>query len=185
MRDMPRTHQLLREKRSRRMPQERFARGGWLLWYAPVQAGVRATDVSAVAPHRSSRRFVKREEPASPVLIRSTVSFACTRDRQDRGALPLSRCGAEAASCLRALLKYTKKHRIARWSRCSHDWINHGNQHQGCTVPIRLSQQKGSPQQSVPRSVPKRGPRTIIPQPTPTKVSIKNGPEIMDFRPAL
>src|SRR5882762_2207437 len=38
---------------------------------------------------------------------------------------------------------------------------------------------------SVPRSVPKRGPRTIIPQPTPTKVPIKNGPEIIDFRPVL
>jgi hypothetical protein len=37
----------------------------------------------------------------------------------------------------------------------------------------------------VPTSVPKRGPRTIIRQPTPTKVRIKNGPEIVDFRPVL
>jgi hypothetical protein len=34
-------------------------------------------------------------------------------------------------------------------------------------------------------SVPKRGPRTIIQQPTPTKKPIKNGPEIIDFRPVL
>ena len=38
---------------------------------------------------------------------------------------------------------------------------------------------------SVPTSVPKRGPTTIIRQPTPTKVPIKNGPEIIDFRPVL
>jgi len=34
-------------------------------------------------------------------------------------------------------------------------------------------------------SVPKRGPATIIRQPTPTKFAIKNGPEIIDFRPVL
>src|SRR5437868_2874838 len=33
----------------------------------------------------------------------------------------------------------------------------------------------------VPTSVPKRGPRTIIRQPTPTKNPMKNGPEIVDF----
>jgi hypothetical protein len=38
---------------------------------------------------------------------------------------------------------------------------------------------------SVPTSVPKRGPRTIIRQPTPTKFPIKNGPEIVNFRPVL
>jgi hypothetical protein len=38
---------------------------------------------------------------------------------------------------------------------------------------------------SVPKSVPKRGPRTIIRQPTPTKRPIKNGPEIVNFRPVL
>jgi hypothetical protein len=38
---------------------------------------------------------------------------------------------------------------------------------------------------SVPESVPKRGPTTIIRQPTPTKFLIKNGPEIDDFRPVL
>jgi hypothetical protein len=37
----------------------------------------------------------------------------------------------------------------------------------------------------VPTSVPKRDPRTIIRQPTPTKVPTKNGPEIVDFRPVL
>jgi hypothetical protein len=50
---------------------------------------------------------------------------------------------------------------------------------------FRLSQQKGSPQLSVPTSVPKRLPRTIIRQPTPTNEPIKNGPEIIDFRPVL
>ena len=39
--------------------------------------------------------------------------------------------------------------------------------------------------ESVPTSVPKRGPRTIIRQPTPTNRPIKNGPEIDDFRPVL
>ena len=38
---------------------------------------------------------------------------------------------------------------------------------------------------SVPKSVPKRGPKTIIRQPTPTKRPIKNGPEIVNFRPVL
>jgi hypothetical protein len=38
---------------------------------------------------------------------------------------------------------------------------------------------------SVPKSVPKRGPTTIIRQPTPTKRPIKNGPEIVNFRPVL
>jgi hypothetical protein len=38
---------------------------------------------------------------------------------------------------------------------------------------------------SVPASVPKPGPRTINPQPTPTKLPMKNGPEILDFRPVL
>ena len=38
---------------------------------------------------------------------------------------------------------------------------------------------------SVPKSVPKRGPKTIIRQPTPTKRRIKNGPEIVNFRPVL
>jgi hypothetical protein len=38
---------------------------------------------------------------------------------------------------------------------------------------------------SVPKSVPKRGPTTIIRQPTPTNKPIKNGPEIVKFRPVL
>jgi hypothetical protein len=38
---------------------------------------------------------------------------------------------------------------------------------------------------NVPASVPKRGPTAIIRQPTPTKFSIKNGPEIVSFRPVL
>lgn len=38
---------------------------------------------------------------------------------------------------------------------------------------------------SVPASVPKPGPRTIHQQPTPTKEPIKNGPEIVNFRPVL
>ncbi len=38
---------------------------------------------------------------------------------------------------------------------------------------------------SVPTSVPKRGPMTIMRQPTPTKVPIKNGPEIINFGPVL
>jgi hypothetical protein len=38
---------------------------------------------------------------------------------------------------------------------------------------------------SVPTNVPKRGPRTIIKQPTPTNDPIKNGPKIIDFRPVL
>jgi hypothetical protein len=38
---------------------------------------------------------------------------------------------------------------------------------------------------SVPRNVPKRGPKSITRQPTPTKFPIKNGPEIIDFRPVL
>jgi hypothetical protein len=37
----------------------------------------------------------------------------------------------------------------------------------------------------VPESVPKRGPATIIRQPTPTKNPKKNGPEIVNFRPVL
>jgi len=37
----------------------------------------------------------------------------------------------------------------------------------------------------VPAGVPKRGPRTVILEPTPTNVPIKNGPEIIDFRPVL
>jgi hypothetical protein len=38
---------------------------------------------------------------------------------------------------------------------------------------------------SVPTSVPKRGPRPIIRQPTPTKFPKRNGPEIVNFRPVL
>jgi hypothetical protein len=38
---------------------------------------------------------------------------------------------------------------------------------------------------SVPTSVPKRSPRTILRHPTPTERPIKNGPEIVDFRPVL
>ena len=38
---------------------------------------------------------------------------------------------------------------------------------------------------SVPASVPKPGPRTINRQPTPVKLPMKNGPEIIDFRPVL
>jgi hypothetical protein len=38
---------------------------------------------------------------------------------------------------------------------------------------------------TVPRSVPKRGPTTILRQPTPTKLPIKNGPETVNFRPVL
>jgi hypothetical protein len=38
---------------------------------------------------------------------------------------------------------------------------------------------------SVPKSVPERGPATIIRQPTPTNHPIKNGPEIINFRPVL
>jgi hypothetical protein len=53
------------------------------------------------------------------------------------------------------------------------------------SVPIRLSQQRGSPHSSVPKSVPKRGPKPVIRQPTPTTNPIKNGPEIVDFRPVL
>jgi hypothetical protein len=38
---------------------------------------------------------------------------------------------------------------------------------------------------SAPKSVPKRGPPTIIRQPTPTNKPTKNGPEIVNFRPVL
>ena len=38
---------------------------------------------------------------------------------------------------------------------------------------------------SVPASVPKLGPKSIHRRPTPTKLAIKNGPEIIDFRPVL
>jgi hypothetical protein len=38
---------------------------------------------------------------------------------------------------------------------------------------------------SVPVSVPTPGPRTVNRQPTPTKLLMKNGPEIIDFRPVL
>jgi hypothetical protein len=38
---------------------------------------------------------------------------------------------------------------------------------------------------SLPTSVPKRGPKSITRQPTPTKFPIKNGPEIVNFRPVL
>src|SRR5204862_6560185 len=38
---------------------------------------------------------------------------------------------------------------------------------------------------NVPKSVPKRGPTSIIRQPTPTKRPIKNGPEIVNSRPVL
>src|SRR5687768_3078410 len=38
---------------------------------------------------------------------------------------------------------------------------------------------------SVPRNVPKRGPKPVIRQPTPPTNPIKNGPEIIDFRPVL
>ena len=37
----------------------------------------------------------------------------------------------------------------------------------------------------VPKSVPKRDPTTIIQHPTPTKRPLKNGPEILNFRPVL
>ena len=40
-------------------------------------------------------------------------------------------------------------------------------------------------QRRVPESVPKRGPTDIIRHPTPTKVPMENGPEIVDFRPVL
>ena len=36
-----------------------------------------------------------------------------------------------------------------------------------------------------PGVCPNAGPRTIIRQPTPTNVPIKNGPEIIDFTPVL
>ena len=38
---------------------------------------------------------------------------------------------------------------------------------------------------SVPASVPKLDRAVITPQQTPTKFRIKNGPEILDFRPIL
>ena len=38
---------------------------------------------------------------------------------------------------------------------------------------------------SVPKSVPERGPEPVIRQPTPTTKPIKNGPEIVNFRPVL
>ena len=38
---------------------------------------------------------------------------------------------------------------------------------------------------SVPKSVPKRGPKPVIRQPTPTTKPIKNGPKIVNFRPVL
>jgi hypothetical protein len=38
---------------------------------------------------------------------------------------------------------------------------------------------------SVPVSVPERGQMVIIRQPTPTQFPMRNGPEIVDFRPVL
>ena len=38
---------------------------------------------------------------------------------------------------------------------------------------------------SVPKSVPKEGPKPVIRQPTPTMNTMKNGPEIVNFRPVL
>jgi hypothetical protein len=52
---------------------------------------------------------------------------------------------------------------------------------QGC-VPWRHTLASGW---TVPKSVPKPGPRTIHRQPTPTNKPIKNGPEIVNFRPVL
>ena len=49
-------------------------------------------------------------------------------------------------------------------------------------VPIRHTLASA---EVVHTSVPKRGPKTIIRQPTPTKKPMKNGPEIIDFRPVL
>src|SRR5205823_3012718 len=42
-----------------------------------------------------------------------------------------------------------------------------------------------TPRPNTASSVPKRSPRTISRQPTPTKFPIKNGPEIVNFRPVL
>jgi hypothetical protein len=39
--------------------------------------------------------------------------------------------------------------------------------------------------QVVPESVPKRDPKPVSRQPTPTELPIKDGPEISDFRPVL
>jgi hypothetical protein len=39
--------------------------------------------------------------------------------------------------------------------------------------------------QQCAQSVPKRGPGTVTREPTPTNVPIKNGPEIINFRPVL
>jgi hypothetical protein len=49
----------------------------------------------------------------------------------------------------------------------------------------RRWQSRDIPMRAAGKSVPKRGPKTIIRQPTPTKRPIKNGPEIDDFRPVL
>jgi hypothetical protein len=49
-------------------------------------------------------------------------------------------------------------------------------------VPKRHTLASGT---SVPKSVPERSPTTVIRQPMPTTNPIKNGPEIVNFRPVL
>jgi hypothetical protein len=60
------------------------------------------------------------------------------------------------------------------------------------SIDARLEARSSSAQKAhidisriVPVSVPKRDPMTIIRQPMPTKRPIKNGPEIVNFRPVL
>jgi hypothetical protein len=60
--------------------------------------------------------------------------------------------------------------------------LNKGGKSDHSAPPSGTHRQVG---RSVPNTVPERGPRTINRQPTSTKLPKENGPEIVNFRPAL
>jgi len=133
-----------------------------------------STGVATLVSPLSTSRILEGDCRASIVIgkfrtVEDGVDAAVPVDAQNAPTRDLENCGQFSTASTPILFSLQKKRTTKN----------------AASVPIRLSQQRGSPHRSVPKSVPKRGPATIIRHPTPTKSPIKNGPEIVNFRPVL
>jgi len=131
-----------------------------------------STGVATLVSPLSTSRILEGDCRASIVIgkfrtVEDGVDAAVPVDAQNAPTRDLENCGQFSTASTPILFSLQKKRTTKN----------------AASVPIRLSQQRGSPQWSVPKSVPKRGPMTIIRQPTATKFPTKKGRNLEDSSP--
>ena len=135
-----------------------------------VWSGLENVRLCALSPSRRQRSKLERGAPRD--AVHSPVSTAWGRSRA-LASIFEARDSTVAA-------RRGRPRRRGRRRRPSAISARHHHRNASCAHKAHIGVIR-----SVPASVPKPGPRTIIRQPTPTKFQLRNGPEIIDFRPVL